>query len=322
VDVTLCTAAQGFFRFPADRVVVAFDKRVETAIASSETEFKFEGLSRYWIALLAGPISQARELTRLYSQTLRAAERDITRDNVLETLFKPLNEFRSKMAERYIQSRLAMSYADFTQYRERLPSDDLLRQLHYDVSNQATDVELILIGYYEGAFHLFKVYGWDVGLHEPFAAIGKGTDIADVGMHQRQIDEFTDIGKALYAVYEAQKQGENAPGVGKEHFFGVLSPPEGDASIEPLMVTRETLSVLSQHYTTYGPKELPDTMPLPDRSIMTRAEWTASVNRQIEERERAGHPVSPRIRRLLAVASPPLPPQPKPSRGRKRPRKG
>src|SRR5689334_6785683 len=63
--VTLCIAAKcwgDLYRIPQPEVVVATDWRVENDSFSAETQHKIEFIHHNWIALFAGPVSQAKEL--------------------------------------------------------------------------------------------------------------------------------------------------------------------------------------------------------------------------------------------------------------------
>ena len=68
--MTLCTGA--LCNLGNTKAVVAFDTMASTTIAQAENAFKFEKLGKRWIALIAGRISDARELAGVYRERGRA----------------------------------------------------------------------------------------------------------------------------------------------------------------------------------------------------------------------------------------------------------
>ncbi len=84
--MTLCTGA--LCNLGNTKAVVAFDTMASTNIAQAENAFKFEKLGKRWIALIAGRISDARELAGVYRQHLKPIEDALKEDDALEELPK------------------------------------------------------------------------------------------------------------------------------------------------------------------------------------------------------------------------------------------
>ncbi len=258
--MTLCIAAlcqEGGDKYAA----ICFDQRVQTHIASAETEFKYVHLGPNWAALIAGQIPLARELTTAYKTMLRNPRPALNESNVLNYLYKPINSLRRSMASRYSQDRLAMDYDTLLRDGQKQLPEDLFRQVMYDVAAQEMKVELILIGWMNRRFNLFKLSFGNVYRCEPFAVIGSGTSVAEPALYHREVSEFWDMGKALYAVYEAQILGQIAPGVGKKYQVALLA--NDGQGIYPRVVKKTSKTFLAEKYAQYAPRELGDDFTLP-----------------------------------------------------------
>jgi hypothetical protein len=240
------------------RVIVSFDSRVETPIASANTEFKLKRLSRRWIALLAGDLALAREIAIAYGDLLSTIENGVTEENALQHLYAPLNDVRAREADRYTQQRLAMPYAQFLNAGATQLPEDLFRQVTYDVAAQELNVELILVGWFEGYFHLYKLSCGRIYTSEPFAVIGSGGNIAEPALFQRSLRPFMAQDRVLYCVYEAQRLAEIAPGVGTRHSFAIFTYNDEEGRIYPLVALPDTLALLDERYRLYGPQPIGD----------------------------------------------------------------
>lgn len=256
--MTLCIAANalggGLSFGDMDRVVVAFDWRIETDSAGAETGFKLQSLGRQWAALISGDVQDAVELCRQYSAFLIQHE-DITSTHLLEYLNTPIRCFRYAMAESLIQSKLAMTYDEFLNHgREQVPMD-LRRQIASEIAWQQCPVQLILIGVVDGRLVVAKSHNFEIRRCEDFAVIGSGSAIAEANLYQRKHSCLCSLGDTIYSVYESKRLGEIAPGVGRETSLFVLNRDDrGSILRQPW--SRGDKKVLEKQFKRYGPRLL------------------------------------------------------------------
>jgi hypothetical protein len=254
--MTLCTAA--LCAHDVDdgaRASISFDTRVETFAAGADVGFKWEAVAQRWSLLFAGTVHAAKELANLYRAALRTTEKMIDGESVLSVLQTPADKFRAIEAERLTQKRHGMSYDDFLTYgKERLP-EDLFRQTSYDVASQDMSVELILIGYYDNRFRLFKLSDGRVTSCTGFAVIGSGSYIAEPCFYQREHKEYDSVGKAVYTQYEAQTLGSIAPGVGKRFSIAVLEyVPDQERVVPKVLLEHDGMKIMEGYFKKWGPK--------------------------------------------------------------------
>lgn len=246
-----------------ERVVLAHDHRVETWTFSAETEYKFDYLHNHWVALLAGTVSQARELMDIYRPLFRKVE--FTDENCLENLRKPPAEMRRRMANAYTHARHAISYEEFLKNGKCQLPDDLYRQTAEDISRLQINAELILVGYFLNAFHIFRFSNGEILPHPDFATIGSGSHIADSSLYQREHQKLNSVASAAYSVYEAKRLGEIAPGVGKKTTYSILVPPVNpEAYLEQRQCSAEVgEAFLQRQFKQFGPRAFKES-PLPE----------------------------------------------------------
>lgn len=206
-------------------VIVATDFRIETETAGAETEYKVDFLSDNWVAVFAGPVSQARELLTLYGEALHSHA--VTKQNCVNLLREPQRQLRRRMADSLTHALHSISYEEFLQSGKTWLPDDIYRQTSYQISAQQIAAELILIGYFApGEFVLLKTQNGDVEQCSHFAAIGSGAEIAKSVLFQRAHKDYYPDWDTIYSVYEAKKLSEIAPGVGKMTSYMCLNEPD------------------------------------------------------------------------------------------------
>ena len=109
---------------------------------------------------------------------------------------------------------------------------------------------MIFIGPLGAQFKLFKLSQWQIDECENFAVIGSGAQAAEPILYQRELGNRADIPRATYAVWEAKKLSQGAPGVGKE--TSVILMRIGEC--ERLSVSHGKQEILEQQFRTLGPK--------------------------------------------------------------------
>lgn len=221
--MTLCIAANCLDT--NERVVViSFDRRIEAGGAGGDIGFKFRQLSPRWCALMAGEVGLAWEVLEKYQKLLLKVGNKLSSGDAPQKLREPLNEIRKVFADRHVRKTLAITLKELLAGTHSLP-EATLAQTWYEIPQQIPrddQLQLLLIGWIENNFHIFKVRGIDLERVEPFAAIGSGAHIAEPALFQRQLLSLSQVNETAYAVFEAQNLGSIAPGVGKHSELAVL----------------------------------------------------------------------------------------------------
>ncbi len=255
-DMTLCIAAHCLWDGkPA--IVSAFDERVETDAASANSEIKYAPINKYWGGLLAGPVSQARELIDLYKEQLANAA-DITSTNVIEQLRIPLRVMKQRLADEVTSHLLCMTHKEFMENGKASTSDEMYRHVETQIASQQIEAQLILIGFIDAQPHIFVSQGSNIVRVTTFATIGSGSSIAQATLFQRNQAHYCDISRTLYAVYEAMLLGRNAPGVGPCRLMTIMVPSADGFSVG---VMNTEGSPLEKYFVSYGPKPVPPKLP-------------------------------------------------------------
>jgi hypothetical protein len=251
--MTLCIAAP-CGGAASSNVVLAFDWRVETEVASSETTIKWMPLSRHWSAMISGPLMQCKELMATYSEFLTTQQDALTNDNACEMLSRPLKRIRHKLADELVHARLAISFEEFKQRGKEALTTDVRRSVLNEIMGQWVESEFILIGpsFNPQGLTVYKTHNVSVGRCADFAAVGSGAPQAEAVLYERQQNIFHDVNTTLYNVYEAKRYGEKAPGVGKKTSMAIIShDPE---AYTYAVVTDAGFKVLSRYYRRFGPR--------------------------------------------------------------------
>jgi hypothetical protein len=247
------------------RIVVAFDMKVSNDLTSSENAFKMEKLGRLWWALIAGDVSTARELGGVYRRYLAIHEHEIDQDNVLEHLHIPAESFLDLLRDRLCKEMTSLNYHDF-----HLVADHFPESVTWSLVNMRPEVELLIVGYVGGTSleprHRLRLFKYSRGLVfscDNHAAIGSGTAIAEAALAQRDHSELWNLPRTVYVVYEAQRLGQRAPGVG-EHMrlevfdvlrrpdHSALPPTDEGAFIYGVPASQEFFSTLEDWYGQFG----------------------------------------------------------------------
>jgi len=127
--------------------------------------------------------------------------------------------------EHYVRMKFGISQEEFL---ER--ADDLTSELFASAIGEMAQInfgcDLILAGFVDSTPYLFHLDGY-TGRVRPeghFLAIGSGSINACSMLYYREQNKQTKMDRSIYHVYEAQKFGEKAPGVGSSMTLFVLSP--------------------------------------------------------------------------------------------------
>jgi hypothetical protein len=207
---------------------------ISTEWTGAEHGYKIADLPHNFMALTAGPVDRIKELVDLYRKSMTEVT-PFTKADALECFRKPFGEMKRRFAEAHLQARLGIGYDEFRREGQNQLPPDLFSELFRDIHGFTSGVELIIMGHF-GDPHLvgqvlldpahgpaiYRVSGDTVSEVDHFACIGAGAVIAESSLYYREQGAHNSLDETLYAVYEAKRLGEKAPGVGKKTTMGIL----------------------------------------------------------------------------------------------------
>ncbi len=156
-----------------------------------------------------------------------------------------------------------MPYGEFLEKGKAQLPEESFRQAVYEIGAQRIEAELILVGYMDDHFVLFQCADREVTEHSDFIAIGSGAQIAAPVLYQREQNHTHSVEKTVYAVHEAKKLAEIAPGVGRNTTYTLLRPPKDDSSsLDFDFLSPVGKRELEKRFLRFGPKKTVDS-PLP-----------------------------------------------------------
>jgi 20S proteasome alpha/beta subunit len=247
--MTVCIAA--VCQSGAAAIVFCVDMMVSQEWTSSETGRKFRRIGQQFWALLAGPLSEAEELTAKIGAALRKQEPQ-TLPELLKLIRACVGDYRLDFAEDYLQSTLAISYADFRKKGKAELPEDLRGEIFREIKAHRSGVELIVLGFFrDGAPVLVKVSWEKVWRCHDFAVIGTGTGLAEAALFQRSQHILHPLHATVYQVYEAKRLAEKAVGVGKRLALMVLQ-----SSKDPQLLTDDGVKFLAQQFVRFGARQI------------------------------------------------------------------
>ena len=282
---TLCLAIKAsdwdHLRIPGS-VVLCMDSLGSNDFTSTERVRKIEWLPHGFIALVAGPISTARELADIVRDQMQAGVSGVA--PLLQQIRTAVSVMKHRFADAHVGARLGMDYRKFQRTGRQALPDDLYRQIAWDISGQRLEVELIVAGFVPGQYSdrepvVVKLSAEQVVTCDTFAAIGSGALLAEASLMQRDYSSIATIEYATYLAYEAKRLGERAPGVGREtNIMVMVDGPNGPRYKE---LFRDQLSTtLENLFKRFGPQPITDTkvMQLPQNAWHPEAgsdhQWT------------------------------------------------
>lgn len=260
--MTLCIAALAKVPIIFDPcIVLCFDSKVASEEFASETEHKFHVLTDQLMALVAGRTGRAKELAVIYQDQL--AKVQLTQANILDHLRSGLATIKRKLAEAYIQRRLAISYQEFLDHGERWFGQEGAVKYRSDIEKNEFGVDMIFAGFIGNEPIICELRNGDIARVTNFSMIGVGAYSAEPALHARAQSHNTPLGEAVYNVFEAKKIGESSPFVGQETRMYVLRTSNSE-KLKISVLDHQGNDFLSEKFKEYGPKPLPASFVVPD----------------------------------------------------------
>jgi hypothetical protein len=262
--MTLCIGA--LCNYGNAKAVLTYDTMASTGTAQAENAFKLEKLGRRWWALIAGNISEARELAGIYRSHLSGVEETLGGDDALDQLREPAAVFHERLRNNTSRRLTGFDYQDFLP-QAGLFSEDIRSAVFYA---QPPNVELLFLGAIMDEqtgterLRLFKYADGEVWSCDNFAAIGSGAPIAEATLMQRAHSELWSTDRTIYAVYEAHRLGSIAPGVGSamRMNIGQFSPNLNGIPLSvPMNPAWET--TMAEAFEKFGPRAIADDLAFP-----------------------------------------------------------
>ncbi len=228
--MSLCIAALAFdnapvpsTRYSTSSAIVSWDTRITAGNLEEDGGHKFAVLSPRWCCLVAGKQAQGFAIAR-------SVAREFLRDELaLDELTIPERiraGAKKCLTRRLVADVFNVNYDDIFVPESLAPDDVRERILEYMNANasaiQFPKQELIFVGWVKSQFVIYRYEDGDVCPLENYATIGSGGYHASVMLNMRKHEAFTPVDDAVYSVYEAQRVGAMANGVGYDARVDIL----------------------------------------------------------------------------------------------------
>lgn len=254
--MTLCIAAACRDEQGESRIVVCNDTWEQTDSAGGHIADKQDYIGPGWRCLLAGEISKAEDFAATCRSVLKP--REFTYDNIFDKLNEASAKHKEKLAKRFIELRLGISFDRFLKRGEHELTLEARNRALYGLETIDFGCELIVFGFIVD-WPVPQIFSIDadgkVSHNQNFAAIGNGAEVAEAVLYQRQQYSQRSIRETLYVLFEAGMLTymSNAPGVGPPSGIYLMEPTP-DGNIKQHIIKSEAVDVLVEYLKKYGPK--------------------------------------------------------------------
>ena len=268
-DMTLCIAALARDEDNSFCIVTCSDKLESNEQLGSEIAHKFLVLSPDLFGLYSDSPARAKELQTYYQEHFKT--HSLEPSNMAQQLEVPLTQLKRRLAESYVGRRLGISYAELLKNRKKWA--DYLE----NIERHKLGVDLLVGGFVGTRPLLYQTLAIDPeDPHDKLEAlphwgcIGSAYWTAAPTLRRREQDQNTNVWNTLYNLYEAKKQSEVGPGVGKKitRMFVIRPRAPGMSELNAQVVTGIGLQHLESLYKLYGPKPAPHMYDMPEDSFM------------------------------------------------------
>ncbi len=222
--MTICIAA---ICEKGQKIIVASDRMITSDLLSQQFEHnipKMENISKSCLAVTAGHALAPREIFSKIRVWASSKANPFISEVVAEVKSK-FNELRIRNAEeKHIKSRGFEDVNDFYQKSRTLPQD-IYFSLNEQIADERLGVEILIAGVDVDGAHIHWVR--DPGSSDCYdtlcySAVGSGEPHALHTFIAEEFDNSFPLKKALFIVYEAKKNAQNAPGVGEKSDFWII----------------------------------------------------------------------------------------------------
>jgi len=228
--------------------VLCSDARIEIPdLASGTIGFKAVEVARGITIMYAGVVPKAREMIERYKYHLSNADLEMTHENVLDVLGVPLRAQQRRDVVNYISATYGMRYEEYLA-KEAGEQQNLL----FGLPSWKDYAELIVVWLGDNFVRLFSV-SEKITEHSAFATIGTGGNVANASLFSRGYRAHSDLREAAYYVYEAKRNSENVPGVGKETHMEIQEFHSAGTHVMYRLTANE-IDVLGKQFLKLGPQ--------------------------------------------------------------------
>lgn len=228
-------------------VMVASDRMITVSHLSQEFEHgipKMETISNSCLAVTAGSALVPRELfSNIRKWTSNISNPSI--EQIVKRVKDNFNRLRIEKAEEiYLKSRGFESVTDFYEKSRALPPE-LVVPLDEKIAKEELGVEILIAGVDNDGAHIYWVT--EPGTSNCFdsicySAVGSGEPHALHTFISESYEDKLPLNEALFVIYEAKRNAENAPGVGRSTDIWIISKNEIKK------IKEETLKKLEEIY--------------------------------------------------------------------------
>lgn len=208
-------------------VIFASDRMMTSSPLSIQFEHddpKFESLGTHCVALTSGEVTPPTQLFReARAEIQQKAHPSMT--DICDALCRSFLAYRIRsVEEKYFKPR-KLTIDQFLQIQSRL-NDNVILRLDRAIETESLKFTIMVAGVDGSGAHVYQIS--DPGHAEcfdriGFNAIGSGLPHAISNFISHNYNSRMDLRKALYIVYEAKRDAERAPGVGRSTDMGYVS---------------------------------------------------------------------------------------------------
>jgi len=268
--MTVCIAAQCLYK-GSPCFVLCTDARLEDDYSGGDVALKMEASSGNWMHLIAGNVARAQEfmaIMRAHTDTHTEEEAE-----VIQAFRVAPRLMKQRLVAEYLDTRWGIGLDNFRENGAKHFPVDTYARIHAEIEQIEIGCEVVIAGYAGNVPVLCLVNrSGSVTPHTGFATAGSGYLLAQASLFRRNYRWSYRIEQAIYAVYEAKRLAEMAPGVGKTTNMAVFGPLRklNGGSIRTASVSFVSpagFAELDKQLARYGPKDL-DAMPNMDPNKM------------------------------------------------------
>lgn len=224
--------------------VVASDRMVTERILSIEFEHdepKFESLANRCIVLTAG---EALSPTDIFRAVKPQIEPSLKISDIAQKIAEAFINYKMKRVENHALRPRGLTFEEFKERQKTLLPEVVIR-LDSAIASAKMNLFILLVGIDVDGAHVYAIFDPGQAIcfdRLGFHAIGSGLPHAVSTFIAFNYAPAFSLKKAAYTVYEAKKNAEKAPGVGKALDMAIV---DGDGT---RYISEEEIGILDKAY--------------------------------------------------------------------------
>ncbi len=256
--MTVCIAAACKDKDDVDLIVLCTDRRIGSALGSSDTGTKERDLHHGWKCLTSGNVDDIEALVKCF--VVRFHNKDaLTYAKLDETIRGALFDRKKQIADAYTRTNFVMSHDDFLKVgKERLP-EDIFRNAIHEMRSLFLKAEFVIAGFIGSSPEIYYTdANGESHAASDFAVVGEGEYVASSVLLRRKQHSWESLERTLYNVFEAKKYSEAVGSVGRETIISIIRPSGKNVEYPDLETSAGVDEQLAVLYEKYGPTALPE----------------------------------------------------------------